>query len=357
MRKLCNLRAVLGALFLAAFLLQAEAKAAGGTLIVLNKSDATASLISLANGKTLATLPTNPGPHEVAVSPDGKIAVVTNYGRGRNAPGSSLTVIDVERLRVTKTITLGAYQRPHGILFLPGKNKVLVTAEAQRAIIVVDLDAKKVEKAISTDQNVSHMVVYSPKHGLAFVANIGSGSVSVIDLTAAKLVKNISTGQGAEGIALSPNEREVWVTNRGDDSISIVDAAKLEVSVTLPCPSFPIRAKFSPDGRYVFVSSARSGELVVFDAIARKALRRVAMTFKVAADQEGRLFRDRFGESPVPVGILVHPDGKFAYVANTQADVVAIVDLQKWQVSGILEPGHEPDGLGYSPLTPEVVKK
>ena len=65
---------------------------------------------------------------------------------------------------------------------------------------------------------------------------------------------------------------------------------------------------------------------------------------------EGRLF-SQFAGSPVPVGILVHPDGKHAYVANTNADVVTIIDLENWEIAGRLQAGKEPDGMGYSSLT------
>ena len=47
----------------------------GEQLIVLNKSDATASLIDLGTGAVVATMPVGTGPHEVAVSPDGRTAV------------------------------------------------------------------------------------------------------------------------------------------------------------------------------------------------------------------------------------------------------------------------------------------
>ena len=59
------------ALFLSAFALSAFA-APPGTLVVLNKAARTASLIDLATKKSVATIPTGDGPHEVAVSPDGR---------------------------------------------------------------------------------------------------------------------------------------------------------------------------------------------------------------------------------------------------------------------------------------------
>ena len=67
---------------------------------------------------------------------------------------------------------------------------------------------------------------------------------------------------------------------------------------------------------------------------------------------EGRLFGDRFGTSPVPVGILIEPNGERAWVANTNADLVTVLDLRTWKVSGRIAPGREPDGMAWSPLPP-----
>ena len=47
-----------------------------GTLVVLNKAEASASLLDVATGHEIARLPTGDGPHEAAISPDGRTAVV-----------------------------------------------------------------------------------------------------------------------------------------------------------------------------------------------------------------------------------------------------------------------------------------
>src|SRR5688572_22573956 len=98
-----------------------------GTLLVLNKSDNTVSLIDLTSKKAVATIPTGVGPHEVAVSPDGRMAVIANYGTGPQ-PGSTLTVIDVPTKTSVKTIDLGEYRRPHGVTWLK-ERQVAVTVE------------------------------------------------------------------------------------------------------------------------------------------------------------------------------------------------------------------------------------
>lgn len=68
-------------------------------------------------------------------------------------------------------------------------------------------------------------------------------------------------------------------------------------------------------------------------------------------DTEGRLFGDRFGESSVPIGVLIAPDGQRAFVAHANADVVSVVDLDSWEITGLLRGGKEPDGLGYSQVS------
>lgn len=321
-----------------------------GTVIVLNKSEASASLLDRATGKEYARLETGVGPHEVAVSPDNLTAVVCNYGE--RLPGSTLTVLDLGKGAVEKTIELKKFHRPHGICYLPDGKRVVVTAERERNLLVVNVESGEVESVIPTRQEVSHMVALTPNAQRAFVANIGSGSVSVIDLESAELLKVIPTGNGAEGVDVAPDGKTVWISNRGADSITVLDAQSLEPRKTLPCPSFPIRVKFTPNGEHVLVSCARSGDVAVFDAQSHKLVRRIKMDAK-PVETEGRLFGDQFGESPVPVGILIPPDGRLALVANTNADLVTVIDLDKWEIVDRWTAGKEPDGLGFvAPTTP-----
>jgi len=322
------------------------------TLVVLNKSEATASLIDLDSGEVRATLPTSRGPHEAAISPDGRLALVGNYGT-RERPGSTLTVINVPAGTVLKTINLGEYRRPHGLLFLPDGRRALVTAEDNKVLLVVDVKKGTVINAFTTDQDISHMVEVALGGRRAFVANIGSGSVSVIDLEKGVVIRTVETGAGAEGITASVDGTEIWVTNRSADTVSVIDAESLKILKQIPCASFPIRAKATPDGKHVLVSCARTADIAVLDAATRKEVRRIPQDLR-AVDTGDRLFGDQFGESSVPIGIVIHPNGKKAWVAHTNADVVAEIDLESWTIVRLLEAGREPDGMAYSKLDVKI---
>lgn len=316
-----------------------------GTLLVANKAEATLSLVDVGEagtGEVVATVPTGVGPHEVAVSPDGRTAVVADYGQRQG--GNTLTVVDVARAEVVRTVDLGEHRRPHGLVFLDGK-RLAVTTEGSGSLTLVDVRTGKVLESVETGQEVSHMLAVAGDR--AFVANIGSGSVTVIDLDEGRKLADVATGAGAEGIAASPDGRWVWVTNRDADDVVLLDAKSLEIVQRLPSASFPIRAEITPDGRWLLVTNARSGDLTVIDTEERRVARTVDLG-RGASDVEGRLFGDRFGDSSVPIGIEIAPDGRHAWIAHANADVVQVLDLRSWTPTGVVHPGKEPDGMAYS---------
>ena len=319
-----------------------------GILLVANKTDNTVNLVDPATGESRATLPTGHRPHEAAASPDGKIAVISNYGDRGNA-GSSLTVIDLVEAKVLRTVDLGQHTRPHGLAWLPG-GRVAVTTEGSAHLLVVDPYQGKVLQAVGTGQQVSHMVVATRDGKRAFVANIGSGTVTVIDLEKGAKIKDVETGAGAEGIALTPDGKQVWVSNRAADTLTVIGAATLDKLADLPCAGFPIRVAITPDGKRALVSCARSGEVAVFDTATRREVLRRKLDLSAVEDAATRLFGDTFGESPVPVGLVIAPDGARAWVACTQADAVVAVRPATLEVVGLVRAGKEPDGMAFAAM-------
>lgn len=322
-----------------------------GVLIVANKSDNTVNLIDRQSGEILSTIETGLEPHEVEVTHDGKYAVITNYGN-RELPGNSLSVINIEKAVNEKTIDLGEHTRPHGMIFLKNSYTLLVTAEGSKNLLVVDIEKGSVIKSILTEQEISHMVAVINNPPRAFVSSIRTGNMTVIDLKENKIITHVYSGTGAEGIAVTPDEKEVWVTNRGDNTISVFDTKTLEMIETIPCGEFPIRAKFSPDGRYFLVSNARSGEIAVFNTKEKSLAANISLKIELSDDPEGRYFAAEFQGSSIPIGLVV-PDNQTAYVANTNADVITVIDLNNFEITGHFKTGKQPDGISHSPLMPK----
>jgi YVTN family beta-propeller protein len=309
-----------------------------GTLLVLNKSEDTAWFIDLPAGDSAGAQPTGRGPHEAAVSPDGRLAVAANY---ENPEAPTLTVYDTRTRDTLRTIDLGESKAPHGVAFVPGEGPnaglLAVTCEASKHLVLVNVESGEVAARIDTGANGSHMVAVTPDGARAFVANIPDGTVSAIDLAERKLLKIIPTGPGAEGIDVTPDGKEVWVANRSH-SVSVIDAASLDVLETIACPGFPIRCKVTPDSARVLVSCAQAGALAIFDRAAREEISRVPT-----------LDEWKQADGLTPIGILITPDSKHAFVANPGRDEVVVLDLASLEIVQRIQTGDTPDGLGWIP--------
>lgn len=333
-------------LLLAILVVVSASPALGGQLVVLNKSGASASIIDTESGEELARLDVGVGPHEVAVSPDAGTAVVANYGQ--REPGNTLTVIDLSGLEVTATIDLGENRRPHGILYVDPTH-VLVTTEDSGRLLKVDVPAGKIVASMETGGRVGHMVTVTADGSQAFVPHMFSNTLACFDLGSGKRTALVELDEQPEGIDVRPGHDEVWVTNRAANTVSVVSTESHEVLATLECADFPIRLKFTPDGRYALVSNARSGDVAVIDADSREEIHRIAMLAESVEGADERLFGEEFAESPTPVGIVVSPDGNMAWVANTNADVISVLDLERFALVGRLVAGDEPDGMAFVP--------
>ncbi len=334
-------------------------KESPGSLLVVNKTDDTVSILDSATGKTRTTVAVEAGPHEVELLADGRVAAVASYGR-RNEPGRMVSLIEPASGRVISRVDIGEGSRPHALKALPD-GRLLVTAEGRRELVVVDPSTAKVTARFPTGHDVSHMVAASPDGKRAYVTSLAGGSVTVIDLASGKVVKDVPTGKGAEGLDATPDGREVWVANRDANTITVIDVKTLAPVLTIQASEFPIRVKITPDGRRALVTFTGSGDVRVYDTASRVETARIPIGREAVAGTEKRVFQRRFGASPAPVGLLISPDGKRAYVSATHADVVAVIDLEKLRVEDAWTAGREPDGLagtfstkppGEAPKTP-----
>src|SRR5262245_52660806 len=94
-----------------------------GHLLVLNKGDDTLMVFDIPSNDSLATVKVGHEPHEVAVTPDGRKAYVSNVG------DHSISVVDLTRNVVTRTIRPDRVDRPHGLAVTPDGRWLLLTSE------------------------------------------------------------------------------------------------------------------------------------------------------------------------------------------------------------------------------------
>ncbi|WP_411280043.1 YncE family protein [Gemmatimonas sp.] len=302
--------------------------ALSGTLVVTNKTPATVTIVDVASARVLATLPTPPGPHEVVMSRDGRVAVVSDYGA--QIGGSTLTVIDLPGLRVARTIGLGDYRRPHGLLLLPGDSLVAVTSETDKQLLIVRIATGDIVKAIATQQNGSHMVAVTANGTRAWTGNIGSNSVTEFDLVNGTALRNIAVPAQPEAITVTSDGREVWVGSNATGVLSVVDVGTGTVSTAAEGFGWPYRVLVSPDNTLVLLPDLKKEELRFVDRRTRREL--------------GRMSLPGMG----PQGIIFSPDGKYAFLSFSTGATVAVIDVAARIVVRQIAVGDTPDGVAFT---------
>jgi YVTN family beta-propeller protein len=302
----------------------------GPRLLVLNKEDATLTVMNPESGAVLATVATGQGPHELVASADGRTAFASNYGTGP-APGHTISMIDIAAGTELRRIDIAPLSRPHGLAMANGK--LYFTAEADKKIARYDPAADKIEWQFETGQNGTHMVLPAKDARTIFTSNIASDSVSIISQGAGGAWSQtvVPVGKGPEGLDLSPNGRELWSAHSRDGGVSVIDVASKKVVHTIAAGTKRSnRIKLTPDGKFALISDLDAGDLVVLDAVAHKEVKRLPL-------------------GKMPEGILIPPSGGTAYVAVNGDNHVAVVDLKTWQVTKKIATGKGPDGMAWAP--------
>jgi len=302
-------------------LLLSALAASADTLLVANRGGSTITLIDPASMTSLGTVTVGTDPHEIAVSPDGARAYVSNYG---GQQGTTISIVDVASRTKIKDVPIAPLRGAHGILFNSGK--VWFTSETTQQVGRYDPAADKVDWSGSTTQTGAHMLAVKSDGSMVYTANIGSGSASIINV-AAGTTKVVPATTQVEGIALSPDERELWVGSRAAGGIAIIDLATETRVATISSGLPAYRLVFSPDGK--FVLAPRGPQVVVYDAATREQVR--------AIDVEG-----------LPLSIIFSRDATLIYVAAANPHRVYKIELASGKTLGSADVAPVPDGLALA---------
>ena len=327
-------------------------------LLALSKTDHTLAIVDPVTLKVLTKVPVGADPHEVIASSDGKTAYVSIYGGGSL---HEINVIDLVNQKALPSIDTKPFLGPHGITFVAGK--VWFTAEGSKAVARFDPATKQFDWAMGTGQDRTHMIYVTPDAKKVYTTNVSSGTVSILVDTLMQfggprpggnqpagatppagspppgfrpqprrdwVQTVIPVSRGSEGFDVSPDGKQLWTAAADDGTIAVIDLATKKVTDKIDAKVLAAnRLQFTTDGKMVLISSLRNGDIVVYDAMSRKEMKRVNIGHGAA-------------------GILMDPDGSRAFIGCTGDNYVAVIDLKKLEVVGHIDVGGGPDGLAWA---------
>jgi len=303
-------------------------------LLVAQKGDTSLAIVDPASGAVIASVDEGGiTGHEVAGSPDGRLAVVPIYGNsGVGKPGTdgkNIVVIDIASHRIVGNVEFDHGVRPHCAVFGPKDGMLYVTTEIDHSVTIVDPKTWTIAGSIPTGQPESHMLAIAHDGLRGYTANVGPGTVSVLDMKARKTLAVIPVSGETQRIAISNDDRWVFTADQTKPQMAVIDTATNAVKTWVPLSGLGYGAAATKDGRWLLMPIPAKNVVDVVDLGTMKVARSVA----VGAD---------------PQEVLTEPGGKVAYVSCIGANRVDEIDLATWKVVRSIATGKGTDGLGWA---------
>jgi DNA-binding beta-propeller fold protein YncE len=217
--------------------------------------------------------------HEVAVSPDGRYGVAADFGDYKGDykfDGHRLAVFDLKEKRLARVIDLGAYLGPHDVTFI-SPTRLVVTTQTTQHVVEVDVVEGRVLGATETRAKGSHTLAVSADGRTAFTANEPEGTLSRLDLAKRAFVAKHSVSRStAEGVATTPDGREVWMGFQDDGAVRVIDGQNGNILATLNGFLLPQRMTISRDGKRAVITDFNCEVVQVADVATRRLIGPIA---------------------------------------------------------------------------------
>jgi DNA-binding beta-propeller fold protein YncE len=243
----------------------------------------------------ISTLTLGSAPAGMAISSDGKMALVANRGDGT----ISVLTINGREVTVSDTVTIGvAADQVSAVAIAPDGKRALAVKSAAGKIAVLTIDSGKVTYDKDADlpgDNYPYNVAITPNGSLALVANTGNGgssdgnvdTVSVIDLEAnpIRVINHVMVGDSPEGLAISPEgnlavtveargsnrPRNTWYYHpSGSISVLKIDGRHVTRVGEVAVGALPEGAVFSADGSHIYVGNFIDSDMNVLRVMGDK---------------------------------------------------------------------------------------
>ena len=195
----------------------------------------------------------------LAVSPDGRWLFAVHV------LGQRLSMIEVAKGGVVRTVDLPA--EPYTCLLSTDGRTLFVSLWGGSKVLLFDASTLEARGEIAVGEHPNAMVLARDGRRL-FVACANTNAVWVVDLDARTAREQIGTalypgappGSTPNALDLSPDGKTLLIANADNNTVAVADVAtpgKSEVEGFIPTGWYPTAARFSGDGKRIYVLSGK----------------------------------------------------------------------------------------------------
>jgi DNA-binding beta-propeller fold protein YncE len=340
-RSIFGLSALLAVVIISAVLMRAQSAALGTTAVPGALSDGSTLL---PNGWRLApagrSLKVGTLPLNIALSPDGRYAVITNNGVTR----PSFTVIDIAGWTIKSTTPTDAAWL--GLVFSPDGARLFSSGAAQNTVqeyTFVDgtiTRARTFALPAAAGESFAGGLAISRDGKTLYVTRVFAMTLSSIDVASGVVTRTVQLSSEPYTALASPDGRYVYVSLWGGAVVQIYTADSLLLMTELMTGEHPNAMALSADGRRLFVACGSSASVWVIDTFSYEALEQISTSMSPEAPP-----------TSTPNSVSLSPDGRTLIVANADTNSVAVVDVgnpSRSFVDGFIPTGWYPTGAMFT---------
>jgi len=251
-----------------------------------------------------------------------------------NEKDNTLSVIDINKRKVLKTVDIG--QRPRGITMTKDGKLVLICASDDDRVEVRDAETLKLKYHLPSGPD-PELFVLSPDDSILYIANEDDAMVTVVDMNEKMIIDDIPVGVEPEGMGLVGDGSVLVNTSETTNMAHFIDTETLEIVENVLVDARPRVAMFTPDDKEVWVSSEIGGTVKVINPKSKEVTHTIG--FEIPGVNE---------ESIQPVGVRHTKDGKYTFVALGPANRIAVIDQMSKEVIKYLLVGQRVWQLAFS---------
>ena len=201
-------------------------------------------------------VPVGAVPKYVALTPDGRRVLVTNWC------SSDLSVIDAGTAKEVARIPLRG-KHPRGIAVSPDSRTAYVALMGSDRVVRVDLASRAVSDYATTGDGPRHIVISRDGRHL-FVTNNGDGTVSKLDRASGSVLRWVRTGREPRSLAISSDGGAIYSVNYESSTVTKLRTSDLEAVDEVKTDHHPIGITYEPTRKAVWVA-CYGGSILVFD--------------------------------------------------------------------------------------------
>ncbi len=286
-------------------------------------------------------------PAGIDITPDNSRLFVTSF------PKKTLLVIDIATSKIIKEL----YISPQAVKVSADGSKVYAFSPAsdkgEAKLFIIDSNSLKIMKSIGLGKTgclcvgpiPSYRIVLNSAETMAYINyetiqkhikmppewvdpdDTGLVAVDLVEEKAENIFYSENPDVVYKGLALTPDEAELFVSDPATQSVVIIDAKTHKQITKIPVAQSPSEIKISGDGKRAYILQQFGTLMTIIDVDTHKLIKRIDFPS---------------GGIHAQMDFELSPDERYVYAAGFDSNFVLVYDLHEGKVVKVIDTGLDP---------------